>query len=50
LIPQVLDTAEKKGGITVAYLGQKRLPDGRVVEFSLKTRVDPDSGGTYKLR
>ena len=50
LIPQMLDTAEKKGGITVAYLGHKRLPDGRVLEFSLKARVDPDSGGAHKLR
>jgi hypothetical protein len=50
LLPPKLDTAEKKGGMTVAYLGQKPLPDGRVVEFSLKARVDQDSGRARKKR
>ena len=45
LLPQMLDSAEKKGGTTVAYLGHKCLPDGRMVEFSLKARVDQGSGG-----
>jgi hypothetical protein len=50
LIPQMFDTAKQKGGTTVAYLGQRPLPDGRVVEVSLKARIDQDSGGTHKLR
>ena len=51
LVAQMLGTAKKKGGVTVAHLGQKRLPDGRMVEFSLKARVEyQDSGGAHKYR
>jgi hypothetical protein len=49
LVPQMLDKAEQKGGIVVASLGQKRLPDGRVVKFTLKAKlVQQDAGGAHK--
>jgi hypothetical protein len=46
LVPQMIDKADKEGGIVVAKLGRKRLPNGHVVEFSLEARiVHQDSGG-----
>lgn len=39
LIPQSMAVLEKKGGIVVSKLGRKRLPDGRLVEFSLEARI-----------
>jgi len=43
--------AEKEGDIVVAKLGQKRLPDGRIIKFTLKAKlVQQDSGGAHKRR
>ncbi|HKH19633.1 MAG TPA: hypothetical protein VKB53_01775, partial [Gammaproteobacteria bacterium] len=39
LVPQMLEKADQEGGIVVANLGQKHLPDGRVVAFMLAARV-----------
>jgi hypothetical protein len=49
LVPQMLDKAEKQGGIVAANLGHKCLPGGRVVKFSLEARVvHQDSDGAHK--
>jgi hypothetical protein len=41
--------AEQAGGIVVGYLGHKRLPDGRVVKFTLEAKiVHQDAGGVQK--
>ncbi len=51
LVPRMIQQAEKEGSIVVAQLGQKRLPDGRVVKFTLEARVEhTDAGGAHKLR
>ena len=51
LVPQMIEKADKEGGIVVAQLGQKHLPDGRLVEFTLEARVVyKDSGGEHKGR
>jgi len=34
LLPQMIEKADQEGGIVVAQLGKKHLPDGRVVEFA----------------
>ena len=49
LLPQMIEKADQEGGIVVAQLGKKHLPDGRVVEFTLEARVVyKDSGGEHK--
>jgi len=51
LVPQSMAVLAEKGGIVVSKLGRKRLPDGRIVDFSLESRiVHQDSGGAHKLR
>ena len=51
LLPQMIEKADQEGGIVVAQLGKKHLPDGRVVEFTLEARVVyKDSGGEHKRR
>ncbi|HKF93873.1 MAG TPA: hypothetical protein VKB96_04580 [Gammaproteobacteria bacterium] len=51
LLPQMIEKADQEGGIVVAQLGKKHLPDGRVVEFTLEARVVyKDSGGAHKRR
>ena len=46
LLPQMIEKADQEGGIVVAQLGKKHLPDGRVVEFTLEARVVyKDAGG-----
>jgi hypothetical protein len=41
--------AEQQGAIVVGYLGHKRLPDGRVIKFTLKAKlVQQDAGGAHK--
>jgi hypothetical protein len=43
--------AEQEGDIVVAQLGKKRLPDGRVVKFTLAAKiVHQDAGGVQKWR
>jgi hypothetical protein len=43
--------AEQEGNIVVAQLGKKRLPDGRVVKFTLAAKiVHQDAGGVQKWR
>ena len=45
------ERADKKGGIGVAQLGNKRLADGRLINFTLEARVEhTDAGGAHKLR
>jgi hypothetical protein len=36
-VPQMINTAEKEGGIAMSQLGKKRLSDGRLVAFTLGT-------------
>ncbi|HKF94599.1 MAG TPA: hypothetical protein VKB96_08360 [Gammaproteobacteria bacterium] len=49
LVPKMLLMAEKKGDIVVANLGQKRLPDGRIVKFTLEAKiVHQGAGGAHK--
>jgi hypothetical protein len=44
-----LKRIEQQGGIVVANLGQKRLPDSRVVKFTLEAKiVHQDAGGAHK--
>ena len=51
LLPQMIEKADQEGGIVVAQLGKKHLPDGRVVEFTLEARVVyKDAGGAHKRR
>ena len=51
LVPQMIEKAEQAGGIVVAQLGKKRLPDGRVVKFTLAAKlVQQDAGGAHKGR
>jgi hypothetical protein len=46
----MLDKAGKESDIVVANLGQKQLPDGRIVTFTLAARVaHTDAGGAHKL-
>jgi hypothetical protein len=43
--------AEQAGDIVVAQLGKKRLPNGRVVKFTLEAKiVHQDAGGVHKRR
>jgi hypothetical protein len=49
LVPQMIDKAEQEGDIVVANLGQKRLPDGRIVKFTLEAKlVQQDAGGAHQ--
>ena len=51
LVPQMLAKAEQDGGIVVANLGRKCLPEGRVVSFTLAAKlVQQDAGGAHKGR
>ncbi len=51
LVPGMIQQAEKEGGIVVAQFGKKRLPDGRVVNFTLEASLEhQDAGGAHKLR
>ena len=47
----MIDKVAQQGGIVASDFGQKRLPDGRVVKFTLEARlVHTDSGRAQKLR
>jgi len=49
LVPKMLVMTEKEGDIVVANLGQKRLPDGRIVKFTLEAKlVQQGAGGAHK--
>jgi hypothetical protein len=49
LVPQMRVKAEQAGGIVVANLGQKCLPEGRVVSFPREAKlVQQDAGGAHK--
>ena len=51
LVPEMIDMAEKDGGIVVAQLGRKRLSDTRETRLTLETRVvDTAFGGAHKQR
>ena len=51
LVPEMIDLAEKEGGLVVAELGRKRLSDTQEIRFTLEARlVDTEFGGAHKLR
>jgi hypothetical protein len=51
LVPKIRVKAEQDGGIVVAQLKKKRLPDGRLFELFREAKLaHQDAGGTHQRR